>query len=109
MQKLESARPDLRYPRLIKRVQAVLIDSILIPICAIGTLLLGTSLGVSGPFAKFMLLAGPALLLEPVLVTLTGGTVGHHVIGLRITRFDGIRNLNVFLALVRFAVKMALG
>ena len=103
------ARADLRYPRLIKRVQAVLIDSILIPICAIGTLLLGTGLGVSGPIAKLMLLVGPVLVLEPVLVTLTGGTVGHHLIGLRITRVDGVRNLNFFLALVRFVVKVALG
>jgi uncharacterized RDD family membrane protein YckC len=99
----------IRYPRLIKRVRAVLIDSIIMPICAIGTLLLGTHLGVSAPLAKFALLAGPLLVLDPVLVTLTGATIGHRLVGLQVTRLDGVRRLGILRAIFRFAIKIVLG
>ena len=97
------------YPRLIKRVRAVLIDSVLLPVAILVTLLLGNALGVSHPVGKAMLILAPIFILEPGLVAFTGGTVGHHLMKIRITRTDGKRNINIFAAIVRFVVKLLLG
>ena len=87
------------YPRLIKRVRAVLIDSVLLPVAILVTLLLGNALGVSHPVGKAMLILAPIFILEPGLVAFTGGTVGHHLMKIRITRTDGKRNINIFAAI----------
>ena len=99
----------IAYPRLIKRVRAVLIDSVLVPVSVFGTLILGDALGVSHPFGKAMLLLAPIFILEPGLVAFTGGTIGHHLQGIRVTSVDGLRNINIFAATARFIVKVVLG
>lgn len=100
---------NVLYPRLIKRVRAVLIDSVLVPVTVFGTLILGDALGVSHPFAKAMLIAAPIFVLEPAFVAITGGTVGHHLMKIRVTRLDGAGKINILAATVRFIVKMLLG
>lgn len=99
----------IAYPRLIKRVRAVLIDSVLVPVAVFSTLILGETLGVSHPLGKVMLILAPIFILEPGLVAFTGGTVGHHLMKIRITRTDGKRNINIVAATVRFVVKLLLG
>ena len=97
------------YSRLIRRVRAVLIDSVILPVTVLSILVLGDTLGVSDAYGKVMLIAIPVLILEPGLVALTGGTVGHHLLGIRVAKQDGSGNINVFAAAVRFAVKLLLG
>ena len=100
---------DIYYPRLIKRVRAVLIDSVLLPVSIFSVLIVGDALGVTHSFAKAMLFVVPVLVLDPVLVAFTGGTVGHHLMKIRITRLDGTGNINILAASVRFIVKVLLG
>lgn len=97
------------YPRLIRRVRAVLIDSVLVPIAAFGTLILGDALGVSHIYGKLALAAMPVFILEPGLVAMTGGTVGHHLLKIRVAKIDGQGNINIFAATLRFIVKLLLG
>jgi uncharacterized RDD family membrane protein YckC len=97
------------YPRLIRRVRAVLIDSVLLPVSIFSTLIVGDALGVTSTFAKAMLFGLPVFVLEPALVAFTGGTVGHHLMKIRITRLDGMGNINILAATVRFVVKLLLG
>jgi uncharacterized RDD family membrane protein YckC len=97
------------YPRLIKRVRAVLIDWIVLTVAAFGTLILGGMLGVSHVYGKVMLVLGVIFVLEPGLVAFTGGTIGHHLQRIRITRADGKGNINIFFAFFRFIVKTLLG
>lgn len=99
----------LAYPRLIKRIRAVLIDSIVVPVIVFSVLLIGDSLGVSGVTGKALLIAVPIFLLEPGLIAFSGGTIGHHLLGIRVTKRDGLRNINVLAACVRFVVKLLLG
>lgn len=97
------------YPRLIKRVRAALIDAVLLPVAVIGTLIAGDALGVSHLVGKLLLIAVPIFVLEPGLVAFTGGTVGHHLLKIRVTRMDGARNIDILAALVRCVVKLLLG
>ncbi len=99
----------LTYPRLIKRVRAALIDSVLVPVSVFGVLFLGNEAGVSSDFGKIMLLIAPIFILEPLLVSLTGGTVGHHLQHIQVTSLDGKKHINIFTATFRFIVKILLG
>jgi uncharacterized RDD family membrane protein YckC len=97
------------YPRLVRRVRAVLIDSVLVPVAAIATLLIGVSVGITSPLAKVALFIGPVILLEPVMVMLTGGTIGHHLTRLKVLKKDGTGYLGFIPATVRFLIKLFLG
>lgn len=97
------------YPRLIKRVRALLIDSILVPVVFINSLILGDAWGVTQAYGKLLLIFLPIFILEPGMVAFTGGTVGHHLIGIRVMRAGDARNINLFAALLRFIVKVLFG
>lgn len=97
------------YPRLIRRVRAALIDSVLILLGFFaGVAAVGLS-GVEQPYAKLVFLLVPVLILEPVLVAFTGGTVGHHLMKIRVGKAGGAGNINLFAAMLRFVVKLLLG
>lgn len=97
------------YPRLLRRVRATLVDSLLLTLVAFGALFLAASAGLAHPLGKALLILLPILMLEPGLVALTGGTVGHHLVRLRVTRLDGVRNITFPAATVRFLVKLLFG
>lgn len=99
----------IAYPRLIKRVRAVLIDSVLLPLAVFGTLIIGNAAGISSTLGRVILVLAPILILEPGMVAFTGGTIGHHLLKIRIARLDGKRNINFFAATLRFLLKMLLG
>ena len=96
------------YPRLIKRVRAVLIDSVVVPVAAVAAVAAGYLSGVTGIWERVALVAVPVLLLEPGLVAWTRGTVGHHLVGVQVTRSDGAR-LGFVAATLRAIVKYLLG
>src|SRR5215831_14768535 len=97
------------YPRLIKRVRAVLVDSVVVPLAAVASFAAGYAAGISETWARVLLVAVPVLLLEPGLVAWTRGTIGHHVMGIRVTQADGMTRLNFIAATVRAAIKFVLG
>jgi len=97
------------YPRIARRVQGALIDGLVIPLCAIGSIVLLAYLGVEIGRAKAMTAILVIFVLEPLAVSWTGGSLGHHIVGVRVRRLSADRNLGLAAALVRFAVKTATG
>jgi uncharacterized RDD family membrane protein YckC len=100
---------SIYYPRLIKRVRAVLIDSVVVPAAAVASLGIGYGLGITDFATRALLVAAPIFVLEPGLVTVTGGTLGHHLVGIRVRKKDGSGNLNIFAATLRAIIKFLLG
>jgi uncharacterized RDD family membrane protein YckC len=100
---------QLFYPRLIRRVRAYLIDSVLLVVVAYAWILCLPILSNLSFPAKMLALILPIMLIEPVLVGFTGGTIGHHIMGLRIR--DGSRggNIGILRATVRAVVRTLLG
>jgi len=100
---------DIAYPRLLRRVQAVLIDSlivsILIYICAISV----AYIQIENSILRILLAFGPAISLEPIMVAFTGATFGHHFIGLKVRHVYKDRNINIAFAFLRFILKLILG
>ncbi len=100
---------DMRYPRLIRRIRALMIDSLIL----IGSICVWW---LTIPYiveASLIVKLGVPLLvlfiLEPGLVAWTGGTVGHHIMGLRVQRAVSQANLGLVRATIRGVLKMLLG
>jgi uncharacterized RDD family membrane protein YckC len=72
------------YPRLLRRVRAALIDSVVFAAIIIAWIYSFGLLENAHAAIKVGLLAAACLIVEPGLVSLTGGTIGHHLMGLRV-------------------------
>ena len=97
------------YPRLVRRVRAYLIDQmILLALLAAWLLLLPWMEGFTSAQKIFVLIA-PIWLAEPCLVSLTGATIGHHLMRLRIRDARADRNLGFVRATLRAVLRLMLG
>lgn len=97
------------YPRLLRRLQGVFIDGIVIPLAAVGTLVALTYAGVESTWIKVLCPLAVIFLLDPVAVSATGGSVGHHAVGLRVRKERTNERINLFAAVVRLIVKTLFG
>ena len=104
----ESILPTI-YPRLIRRVQACIIDSFIIVFILVGLFLLVTTFSVEPVWVRIAIVLVPVFFFEPVLVSYTGGTIGHHLLKLKVQDVSNTKNINIFLALIRFILKTLLG
>lgn len=105
----DETKKTIAYPRLARRLQAALLDAFILVILlffGLGTVLSGFEF--SGGL-KAALFAAAVLIMEPGLVWTTGGTIGHHALGLRIQDKRTGSNLNPFFAFIRFFLKLVLG
>ena len=99
---------SLRYPGLWWRAQAAMIDIMLL-----WAAFFAASIPVArtdlGPAAKIAIVAAPILVLEPVLVWLTGATLGHHLKRLRVQDSKSGKNIGPIRAVLRFLTKATIG
>ncbi|MCK5335432.1 MAG: RDD family protein [Gammaproteobacteria bacterium] len=96
------------YPRVSRRVQALLIDGLVASIAAIGTLVVMSQLGGQGVYSAVAVVV-VIFIVDPLSVSVTGGTPGHHLLGLRVISKSKAKNINIFYAVVRYVVKVLLG
>ncbi|MBW9267884.1 MAG: RDD family protein [Candidatus Thiodiazotropha sp. (ex. Lucinisca nassula)] len=97
------------YPRLLRRIQAVLIDSVITPIVLFVSVFIVGIYSIDSDFIRGLLSLGPALSMEPLLVATTGGTIGHHIIGIKVRHVNEDRYITIFHAIFRFILKVLLG
>jgi hypothetical protein len=74
-----------RYARFTRRLRGIMIDWVAGMILLFGALLVASSIG-SDHFARTLgiLVVLVLVLYEPILVSLTGGTLGHYFTNLRV-------------------------
>lgn len=106
---MDSTSASNAYPRIIRRIKGAQIDGFIMVIAAIATLVAADSWGVQDALIKITCVALIVLLLEPCAVAFTGGTIGHHLFGMRVRRKGTDKRLNVFAALLRFVIKTLFG
>ena len=100
-----AAASSPRYPRLLRRVRAGLIDSVILSVVVLTWWLL---LGLLDSFPPSVRLAYPVLafvLLEPVMVSFTGGSPGHHLMGVTIRDAGTGRRIGMIRAAARFLLR----
>jgi uncharacterized RDD family membrane protein YckC len=107
---LESPPPgEVFYPRLVRRVRAYLIDQmVLLAVFAAWLFVLPWIEGFT-PAQKILALIAPMWLAEPCLVSLTGATIGHRLMRLRICDAHIDRNLGLVRATLRAVLRLLLG
>lgn len=98
------------YARFSRRVQAVCIDSIVIMLIMVAALIAAISLA-SDHIARILgfVFVATWLLYEPLLVTATGGTVGHHLCNIRVVDDRTGGNIGFVRAVLRTVIKAFLG
>jgi len=96
------------YARFTRRLQAVLIDSIVFMLIFVAALTLGVSFK-SDNIARILgfTVVLTWLLYEPVLVSMTGGTIGHHLYNIRVVDDRG-GNISFGKAVLRVIIKTLL-
>lgn len=101
--------PIMFYPRLLRRVRAALIDSMVFLAVFAAWMMLLPTIVESHYLVKAGTLVMPLLALDPIAVAYTGGTVGHHVMGLRIRDATYEKNIGILRALLRELLRVGLG
>jgi len=98
------------YARFSRRVRGLAIDWIVFSLLLAGSLFLATALRSDsvGRYIGFSAIA-VFLLYEPVLVSLTGGTIGHYLSNLRVVDDRTKGNVSLLKAFARFVIKSLLG
>ncbi len=100
---------NLAYPRLLRRIQAMLIDSLVFPFSLFLGFFVVSYFHLENDILRVLLSFAPAVLLEPFMVSFTGASFGHHIIGLKVRHINTNKNINIIYALIRFILKMLLG
>src|SRR5258707_8979987 len=99
-----------RYARFPRRLRGIIIDWILAMVLLFGALFVAASVGSDHVSRTLGILVVVVLILyEPVLVSLTGGTLGHYFTNLRVVDERDQGNVSFLKALARFALKSLLG
>jgi hypothetical protein len=87
---------EIYCPRLLRRIQAALIDSLVLGAIFYGMIFIPNYLGIEpGPIKAGMLIL-PMVFYDPIFVSLFCSTIGHLCRGLRVRREYEDRKLNIF-------------
>ncbi|MBI1288781.1 MAG: hypothetical protein GC178_14530 [Flavobacteriales bacterium] len=101
---------EVQFPSLIKRVQAVFVDLLIMLLVFAATAQTLDHFGDSPEFVRGFILVFMVYLYEPFFISMFGGTLGHYLIGLRVKRRSKPdKNVNFFVAVFRFFLKAMLG
>ena len=97
------------YASLATRVKASIIDGfVLLTLFIMVPVTIGTFISSESPF-KGVAMFAPILLLEPLLVTYVGATIGQSIFGLKVIRVNTRSNCNLFISFFRYLAKTVLG
>lgn len=100
---------EILYPNIGRRIKAVLVDSVLFIIVLVSLIPFLAEIETDQVWLKIAILFSPFLILDPLLVSLTGGSIGHHVFKIRIRDTREDKNINIICALIRFVIKTLFG
>jgi len=95
------------YPFLNRRVYAAAVDGWLLVLGVVAIILIVGPLNPS-PWIYLALFALLSL-IEPVLVSFTGGSIGHHIFGIQVIDQSSGNNIGFFRALVRIITRYIFG
>src|SRR4051812_11112384 len=96
------------YARIWPRTKAILIDGFILMGVLLAAALVGANVAGSGAVA-FLVWVAFWILYDPLMVSRTGGTIGHHVQNLRVVSDRTGRHPSLVVAFVRNVVKGVLG
>ena len=96
------------YANFSRRIQAVILDSFILAFLFLITAYILSTVPLHS-YVKIGIISALLLFLEPLLVSFTGASLGHHAKQIRIQNAATGKNLSIITALIRFVVKSLLG
>jgi uncharacterized RDD family membrane protein YckC len=101
---------DTLFPSLLSRVKAVVIDFIVIlMIFSIASVVID-KMGEVPTWIRVAIFVFCIYIYDPLLIALSGGTIGHHFLGIRVKKVNQPnKNISVPQASIRFITKFTLG
>ncbi len=107
---IEITNAEMQYPSLLRRVQALFIDFLLILLTfATSSVVIGM-IGDTATGVKVSVFVFCVIIYEPMLVSLMGGTLGQKALGMQVKRYEAPdRNISIFSAIIRVIMKGLLG
>ena len=98
------------YARFSRRLRAIFVDWVFAIAVAFGGLFIAIAIG-SDSFSRVLgfVIVGAFLLYEPVLVSYTGGTLGHYFSNLKVVDDHSQGNISFLKAVARVATKFLFG
>jgi uncharacterized RDD family membrane protein YckC len=98
------------YPGVSRRVKALFTDTVVMVIFMLLFSTLFSQFESVADEARVIAIVFIFLLYDPLFTSFTGATLGHRLFGLRVRRADDFnKNINLFLAMIRFLIKAFLG
>lgn len=99
-----------KYPGIMERIKAMMIDGILLTICLILFSYLYSFFDNVPDTVRMVVFIFLFLLYDPLLTSMRGGTIGHMIMGIRVKKeSDETKNILFPFALIRYIVKIFLG
>ncbi|MCG7873641.1 MAG: RDD family protein [Candidatus Thiodiazotropha lotti] len=98
-----------KYPRLLRRVQALLIDSLIFFLIIFSWWMAFPLLEEQPTWIRLIYPACAWLIIDPVLVSFTGGTPGHHLRHIMVLKHSGNAKLGILQSLIRSLLKAVTG
>ena len=106
---MTNADIEILYPNIGKRIKAVIVDYALFIIVLVSIIPFLAKIEIDYIWLKIIILLSPFFILDPLLVSLTGGSIGHHAMKIRIRDVNKDQNINIIFASIRFILKNLLG
>ncbi len=97
------------YPNLGRRIKAVLVDSMSAVVLLVTLVPLLAKMDIQNTPLKLIVLTSPFFILEPLLISFTGGSIGHHVFQICVRNAASGRHIGIFSACTRSIIKLFLG
>lgn len=97
------------YTRFSRRIRALMVDGLFLSIAFFIVMLSVTALKLESSLLESFLIFFIVVSIEPVFITFTGSSLGHHLVGLRVRRVSRDTRLNLFMSYLRFLTKIPLG
>lgn len=97
------------YTRISRRIKAFSIDTIALILIFFVTLFIITQISIPNPTIKSLIIILIVASIEPLFVSITGSSIGHHFTGLKVRQADADRKLNIFQSYIRFLAKLPFG
>lgn len=98
-----------KYPQLNLRLKAAMLDSIIFGTILYTTAYFSHDLFPDDLYLRLMMIFIPTLSYEPILLRLTGSTIGHRVNKINVINNNELKKLNIFQCYFRFILKILLG
>lgn len=106
----EPSHAAVIYPGVSARVKAIFTDSLILIVMMLVMSAVFSSFENVAEQLRILAMVFIFFLYDPIFTSLTGGTLGHRLMGLRVKdAADHKNNINFFQAFIRFLLKATLG